>query len=103
VLNCSLLKVNDPRCSCERRYRRLRKLWRSSPLQLTSPARSLVYTFDIHGDETGIAALLSLLGEHAIDFTKSALERKLTRGYLREPDGCLAGGASESTSGEVLV
>ena len=37
-------------------------------LELTGDGSSLVYTFDTHGDETGIAALLRQLGEQGIDF-----------------------------------
>jgi ABC-2 type transport system ATP-binding protein len=37
-------------------------------LELSGGGSSLVYTFDTHSDETGIAALLRQLGEHGIDF-----------------------------------
>jgi ABC-2 type transport system ATP-binding protein len=37
-------------------------------LELSSDGSSLVYTFDTHGEETGIAALLRQLAEHGIDF-----------------------------------
>ena len=38
------------------------------PLELTQNGGTLVYTFDAHGDQTGIAALLRRLSEHGIDF-----------------------------------
>jgi ABC-2 type transport system ATP-binding protein len=38
------------------------------PLELAHDGCALVYTFDTHGDETGIAALLRGLNEHGIDF-----------------------------------
>jgi ABC-2 type transport system ATP-binding protein len=37
-------------------------------LELADDGRSLVYTFDAHTEETGIAALLRRLGEQGIDF-----------------------------------
>jgi len=37
-------------------------------LELADGGSSLVYTFDTHTEETGIAALLRTLGEHGIDF-----------------------------------
>jgi ABC-2 type transport system ATP-binding protein len=37
-------------------------------LELSADGRSLAYTFDTNGEETGIAALLRTLGEHGIDF-----------------------------------
>jgi ABC-2 type transport system ATP-binding protein len=37
-------------------------------LELSSDGSSLVYTFETHGEETGIAALLRQLGEQGIDF-----------------------------------
>jgi ABC-2 type transport system ATP-binding protein len=37
-------------------------------LELTAEGSALIYTFDTHSDETGIAALLRQLGEHGIDF-----------------------------------
>jgi len=38
------------------------------PLELSDQGSKLVYTFDAHGDETGIAVLLKRLAEHGIDF-----------------------------------
>jgi ABC-2 type transport system ATP-binding protein len=37
-------------------------------LELSPDGRELVYTFDTHSDETGIAGLLKSLNEHGIDF-----------------------------------
>ncbi len=38
------------------------------PLELSPDGNELVYTFDSHGDHTGIAGLLRQLNEHGIDF-----------------------------------
>ncbi|HEY0660126.1 MAG TPA: ABC transporter ATP-binding protein [Lysobacter sp.] len=38
------------------------------PLELADDGHALVYTFDAHGEQTGIAALLRRLNEHGIDF-----------------------------------
>ncbi len=38
------------------------------PLELATGGEQLVYTFDAHGDRTGIASLLRRLSEHGIDF-----------------------------------
>lgn len=38
------------------------------PLELTDAGRQLVYTFDAHGEGTGIAALMRRLNEQGIDF-----------------------------------
>ncbi len=38
------------------------------PLELAGDGHSLVYTFDVQAEETGIAALLRRLNEHGIDF-----------------------------------
>ncbi|NEX91605.1 ABC transporter ATP-binding protein [Caulobacter sp. 17J65-9] len=38
------------------------------PLELSADGHSLVYTFDAHADETGIAALLRRLAAHGVDF-----------------------------------
>jgi ABC-2 type transport system ATP-binding protein len=38
------------------------------PLELSHDGSTLVYTFDTHSDETGIAPLLRRLREHGIDF-----------------------------------
>jgi ABC-2 type transport system ATP-binding protein len=38
------------------------------PLELSADGHTLVYTFDVHTDATGIAPLLRRLGEHGIDF-----------------------------------
>ncbi len=38
------------------------------PLELSSEGSVLTYTFDVSGEQTGIAALLKLLGEHGIEF-----------------------------------
>ncbi|HZX75746.1 ABC transporter ATP-binding protein [Lysobacter sp.] len=38
------------------------------PLELTEDGHSLVYTFDVQAQETGIAALLRRLHDHGIDF-----------------------------------
>ena len=38
------------------------------PLELSPDGNTLVYTFDAHGEETGIAPLLRRLREHGIDF-----------------------------------
>ena len=38
------------------------------PLELSKDSLTLVYTFDAHSDETGIASLLRRLREHGIDF-----------------------------------
>lgn len=40
----------------------------SHPLELSPDGNELVYTFDAHGDHTGIAALLRRLNERGIDF-----------------------------------
>jgi ABC-2 type transport system ATP-binding protein len=37
-------------------------------LELSTDGSELVYTFDVHGDETGIAPLLKRLNEHGIDY-----------------------------------
>lgn len=37
-------------------------------LELSTDGSELVYTFDVHGDETGIASLLRRLNEHGIDY-----------------------------------
>jgi len=37
-------------------------------LELSADGHALVYTFDVHGEETGIAALLKRLGDEHIDF-----------------------------------
>ncbi len=37
-------------------------------LELSGDGSELVYTFDVHGEETGIAPLLKLLNEHGIDY-----------------------------------
>ncbi len=37
-------------------------------LELSTDGSELVYTFDVHGDETGIASLLKRLNEHGIDY-----------------------------------
>lgn len=37
-------------------------------LELSKDGSELVYTFDIHGEETGIASLLKRLSEHGIDY-----------------------------------
>jgi ABC-2 type transport system ATP-binding protein len=37
-------------------------------LELVNDGNSLVYSFDTHTDETGIATLFKQLGEHGIDF-----------------------------------
>ena len=37
-------------------------------LELSEDGSELVYTFDVHGEETGIAGLMKLLGEHGIDY-----------------------------------
>jgi ABC-2 type transport system ATP-binding protein len=52
---------------------------RSSQLELLDKGSKLVYTFDAHGDDTGIAELLKKLIAHGIDFkdlqtTESSLE-----------------------------
>ena len=41
---------------------------RGQALTLSEDGQTLVYTFDSQKEETGIAALLRLLGEHGIDF-----------------------------------
>ena len=38
------------------------------PLELSADGTELIYTFDVHGDRTGIAALLRQLGDMGIDF-----------------------------------
>jgi ABC-2 type transport system ATP-binding protein len=38
------------------------------PLELSADRNTLTYTFDIQGEQTGIAPLLKQLGEHGIDF-----------------------------------
>ncbi len=38
------------------------------PLELTADGTLLTYSFDVSGEQTGIAALLKLLGEHGIEF-----------------------------------
>jgi ABC-2 type transport system ATP-binding protein len=38
------------------------------PLELSEDNTTLTYTFDLHGEDTGIANLLKRLGEHDIDF-----------------------------------
>jgi ABC-2 type transport system ATP-binding protein len=38
------------------------------PLELTADGTVLTYTFDVSGEQTGIAPLLKLLGEHGIEF-----------------------------------
>jgi ABC-2 type transport system ATP-binding protein len=38
------------------------------PLELSQDGNTLVYTFDAHSEETGIASLLRQLREHGIDF-----------------------------------
>ncbi len=38
------------------------------PLELATDGNVLTYTFDVSGEQTGIAALLKLLGEHGIEF-----------------------------------
>ncbi|HEX4417097.1 MAG TPA: ABC transporter ATP-binding protein [Kofleriaceae bacterium] len=38
------------------------------PLELSADRSTLTYTFDIQGEQTGIAPLLKQLGEHGIDF-----------------------------------
>jgi ABC-2 type transport system ATP-binding protein len=38
------------------------------PLELVEDGNALVYTFDVQGERTGIAALLRRLNEHGIDF-----------------------------------
>ena len=38
------------------------------PLELADDGHALVYSFDVQGEHTGIAALLRQLGEHGIDF-----------------------------------
>ncbi|CAN5773289.1 ABC transporter ATP-binding protein [soil metagenome] len=38
------------------------------PLELTADGTVLTYTFDVSGEQTGIAALLKLLGEHGVEF-----------------------------------
>ncbi|MDQ3796645.1 MAG: ABC transporter ATP-binding protein, partial [Pseudomonadota bacterium] len=38
------------------------------PLELSADGNELVYTFDVQGERTGIAALLRRLAEHEIDF-----------------------------------
>ncbi|GAB3340960.1 ABC transporter ATP-binding protein [Marilutibacter aestuarii] len=40
----------------------------SLPLELSADGTSLVYTFDVQSEETGIAALLRQLNAHGIDF-----------------------------------
>ena len=40
----------------------------SEPLELSADGLELIYTFDVQGEQTGIAALLRRLGEHGIDF-----------------------------------
>ncbi|OGE22725.1 MAG: multidrug ABC transporter ATP-binding protein [Candidatus Dadabacteria bacterium RIFCSPHIGHO2_12_FULL_53_21] len=37
-------------------------------LELSKDGSELVYTFDVHGEETGIASLLKRLNEHGIDY-----------------------------------
>jgi ABC-2 type transport system ATP-binding protein len=37
-------------------------------LELSGDGSELVYTFDVHGEETGIASLLKRLNEHGIDY-----------------------------------
>ncbi len=37
-------------------------------LELSADGSELVYTFDVHGEETGIAPLLKRLSEHGIDY-----------------------------------
>jgi len=37
-------------------------------LELSTDGSELVYTFDVHGNETGIASLLRRLNEHGIDY-----------------------------------
>jgi ABC-2 type transport system ATP-binding protein len=37
-------------------------------LELSTDGSELVYTFDVHGEETGIASLLKRLNEHGIDY-----------------------------------
>ena len=37
-------------------------------LELGDDGTKLTYTFDLHGDNTGIATLLKRLGDHGIDF-----------------------------------
>jgi len=38
------------------------------PLELSADGTVLTYTFDVHSEDTGIAALLKQLGEHNLDF-----------------------------------
>ena len=38
------------------------------PLELSDDGTVLTYTFDVQGEQTGIAPLLQRLGEHGIDF-----------------------------------
>jgi len=38
------------------------------PLELAGEGHSLVYTFDVQAEETGIGSLLRRLNEHGIDF-----------------------------------
>jgi ABC-2 type transport system ATP-binding protein len=40
----------------------------SLPLELSAGGATLTYSFDIQGEQTGIAQLLKQLGEHGIDF-----------------------------------
>jgi ABC-2 type transport system ATP-binding protein len=38
------------------------------PLELSHDGHALVYTFDVHREETGIASLLRRLAEQHVDF-----------------------------------
>jgi ABC-2 type transport system ATP-binding protein len=52
----------------QRPLERLPEALASSALELSADGTVLTYTFDIQGEQTGIAALLKQLAEHGIDF-----------------------------------
>jgi ABC-2 type transport system ATP-binding protein len=69
------------------------------PLELIDDGRSLVYTFDIQGDETGIAALLGELAGHGIEFrdlhsSESSLEDIFVSLVHADAKGSRANGAA---------
>ncbi|MBB1061500.1 ABC transporter ATP-binding protein [Marilutibacter spongiae] len=73
----------------------------SLPLELSGDGASLVYTFDVQSEETGIAALLRTLNAHGIDFRDlHSSESSLEEIFVSLVRNGVAGAAAAATAGE---
>ncbi len=73
----------------------------SLPLELSTDGTSLVYTFDVQSEETGIAALLRKLNAHGIDFRDlHSSESSLEEIFVSLVRNGVAGAPAAGTAGE---